>query len=98
MLCDPNWTRIMLLPKKPTPESPPGRGGLKLAGSIILRPHPNPLPQGGARKIYPKKLPDGEGTLSGLFTWRHALTFPYTTAIGLPGEPVAPLSRRGLKI
>ena len=21
MLCDPNWTRIMLLPKKPTPES-----------------------------------------------------------------------------
>jgi hypothetical protein len=24
MLCDPNWTRIMLLPKKPTPESPSG--------------------------------------------------------------------------
>ena len=21
MLCDPNWTRIMLLPNKPTPES-----------------------------------------------------------------------------
>jgi hypothetical protein len=30
MLCDPNWTRIMLLPKKPTPESPAmgeGQGG-----------------------------------------------------------------------
>ena len=27
-----------------------------------------------------------------------SLTFRYVTAIGLPGEPVAPLSRSGLKM
>ncbi len=35
-------------------------------------------------------LPQGEGIMP------HTST--YATAIGLPGEPVAPLSRSGLKI
>jgi hypothetical protein len=32
MLCDPNWTRIMLLPKKPTPERGPEAGEIMCTG------------------------------------------------------------------